>query len=105
MGYSVDLVHDVEEGLSHLEGQAYDIIIVLESPAVESWAICERIRALTGIPLIVISLNASSETCVRAINAGADCFFRKSFGPLELLARISSLLQRSAAWQSISTIS
>ena len=103
---SVDLVHDaVDTGLSHLEGQVYDIIIVLESPAVESWTICERIRALTGIPLIVISLNASTETCVRAINAGADCFLRKSFGPLEFLARINSLLQRNAARQPISTIS
>jgi len=99
MGYEVDAVHDVETGIAHLEKQAYDIIVLLEMPTVESWPTCEHIRTLTGIPIIVISLNATAETCVRAINAGADCFLRKSFGPLEFLARVSYLLQRSAAWQ------
>jgi DNA-binding response OmpR family regulator len=94
MGYEVDLAHNADDGLLQLQNQGYDIVVVLESPNAESWTICERIRALTGIPLIVISLNASTETCVRAINAGADYFLRKSFGPLEFLARINCLLQR-----------
>jgi two-component system OmpR family response regulator len=105
LGYEVDLEHNVDTGLLKLGQQAYDIIILLESPAVESWTICERIRNLTYIPLIVISLNASTETCVRAINSGADYFLRKSFGPLELLARMNSLLQRSYTRQPISIIS
>ncbi len=95
IGYEVDLAHNTEDGMARLERQGYDIIIALESPAAESWTTCERIRALTDTPLIVISLNASSETSVKAINAGADYFLRKSFGPQELLARMSSLLQRS----------
>ncbi len=99
MGYEVDMVHDIDAGVSCLEKQAYDIVVLMEVPTVESWPGCERIRTLTGVPLIVISLNASSEICVRAINAGADCFLRKSFGPLEFLARVSSLLQRNAARQ------
>ena len=95
LGYEVELVHDTEEGLLRLDSRPYDIVILMESPAVESWTTCESIRALTGIPLIVISLNAGTETCVRAINAGADCFLRKSFGPREFLARVNSLLQRA----------
>lgn len=55
---------------------------------------CEKLRRSTSIPLIVISYEASTETCVKAINAGADYFMRKPFGPLELHARINSLLQR-----------
>jgi two-component system OmpR family response regulator len=102
MGYEVDLAHSVDAGLFKLENQAYDIIVVLEDPGVESWTICERIRALTDTPLIVISLNASTDICVRAINAGADCFLRKSFGPQEFLARVNSLLQRHAPRRSVS---
>jgi two-component system response regulator VanR len=105
MGYEVDMVHSLDDGLAKLEEQTYDIIVVLESPAVASWTICERIRNLTGTPLIVISLNASTETCVKAINSGADYFLRKPFGPLEFLARINSLRQRTSARQSISIIS
>lgn len=103
-GFEVDLVNDEDTGLLKLANGAYDIVIVQESPYLESWTICERIRSVTRIPLIVISLNASTETCVRAINAGADYFLRKSFGPLELLARISSLLQRNVNKPSASLI-
>lgn len=105
MGYEVDLVHDIDEGLVDLEEQTYDIIILLENPVAESWALCTKIRQLTGAPLIVISLNASTETSVKAINAGADCFLRKPFGPQEFLARINSLLQRTSSHPSISITS
>jgi DNA-binding response OmpR family regulator len=105
MGYEVDLVNDVDTGLWKLEEQTYDIVIVLESPAIESWTICERIRNRTSIPLIVISLNASTETCIKAINSGADYFLRKPFGPLELLARINSLQQRTSPRKSVSVTS
>jgi DNA-binding response OmpR family regulator len=94
MGYDVDLTDSVDDGLLRLEDQTYDIIITLISPNAESWTISERIRRLTGAPLLIISLNASAESSVKAINAGADYFLRKSFGPLELLARMNSLLQR-----------
>jgi DNA-binding response OmpR family regulator len=105
MGYEVDLVHDADTGLFRLVNQAYDIVVVQESPGVESWTICERIRRLASIPLIVISLNASTDTCIKAINAGADYFMRKPFGPLEFLARINSLLQRNALRQPVSVSS
>jgi DNA-binding response OmpR family regulator len=105
MGYEVDLVDNIDTGLFKLVNKTYDMVIVQESPTVESWTICERIRSLTSIPLIVISLNASTETCVKAINAGADYFMRKPFGPLEFLARMNCLLQRSSARQPVSLLS
>ena len=101
MGYEVDVAHGADTGPLKLGGQAYDIVVVLEGPGAESWVTCERIRNLTDIPLIVISLNASTETCVRAINAGADYFIRKPFGPLEFLARVNSLLDRTRQRQPI----
>ncbi len=100
-GYSVDVVYDSAAGLRELDNQAHDVAIVQESPAAEIWQLCAKIRARTGIPLIVISPSASTETCVKAINAGADYFMRKHFGPLEFLARISSLLQRTPARQPV----
>ena len=101
-GYRVDVVYNGDDGLRQLELIPYDIIIVKESPLMESWNLCMRIRDLSStIPLIVISSDASTETCVKTINAGADYFMRKPFGPLELLARIRSLLQRAPLPQSV----
>lgn len=100
-GYEVDVVLDSDAGLRQLDNQAYDVVIVLESPDTESWQLCGKIRDLITIPLIVISPSASTETCVKAINAGADYFVRKSFGPLEFLARVNSLLQRTPLRQPV----
>ena len=100
-GYRVDVVHNSDAGLQQLDAQAHDIIIVEESPEAESWQLCEKVRRLSGMPLIVISIKASANTCVRAINAGADYFLRKPFGPLEFLARVQSLLQRASPKQSV----
>lgn len=93
-GYGVDVVHDFDAGLQQLDTQSYDVIIVQEGPEAEIWQLCEKIRRISRMPLIVISVNASADTCVKTINAGADYFMRKPFGPLELLARVRSLLQR-----------
>jgi len=93
-GYRVDTVHDVDVRRQQLHARDYDVIILQENPETESWQLCEEIRRLSDLPLIVISRSASTETCVRAINAGADYFLRKPFGPLEFVARVQSLLQR-----------
>ena len=100
-GYQVDVVYDSSSGLQQLDDQDYDIIIVQDSHEAESWQLCEQIRHLSDMPLIVISTNASAETSVKAINGGADYFMRKPFGPLELLARVQSLLQRTPPKQAV----
>lgn len=94
-GYRVDMVHDPDAGLLRLGAQAYDLIIVQESHEAESWQLCERIRHLCPMPLIVINPSASTDTCINAIKAGADYFLRRPFGPLEFLARVQSLLRRT----------
>jgi DNA-binding response OmpR family regulator len=94
-GYDVHMVHNSDAGLQQLGAQDYDLIIVHESPEAQSWQLCEKVRHLSVMPLIVISPNASADTCVKAINAGADYFLRKPFGPLEFIARVQSLLQRT----------
>jgi DNA-binding response OmpR family regulator len=101
-GYRVDIALNPEAASRELETRNYDLAVLLENPYAPSWTTCEKIRQSTSIPLIVISYEASTETCVKAINAGADYFMRKPFGPLELHARINSLLQRVPYNQTIS---
>jgi DNA-binding response OmpR family regulator len=101
-GYKVEVALDLKVACRGLESRNYDLVILLENPYASSWLTCQDLRRLTALPLIVISYGATTETCVKAINAGADYFMRKPFGPLELLARINSLLQRVPSNQSIS---
>ena len=100
-GYEVNEAYDSEAALHRLEAQAYDMVILMENAAVESWMFCARVRRMTASPFMVISSGASAESSVRAIFAGADFFIRKPFGPMELLARINALFQRVPAQQPV----
>lgn len=92
--FRVEIAHDFDAALDRLELREYEVIILQISPLAESWQFCRDVRRISNIPLIVISNNASTEVCVKAINAGADFFLRKSIGPQELAARIRALMYR-----------
>jgi DNA-binding response OmpR family regulator len=94
--FQVDMVRDYDEALERLEFRKYAVVILQVPPLAESWQFCSDVRSISSIPLIVISNNASTEVCVKAINAGADFFLRKPIGPQELLARIRALMYRSS---------
>jgi DNA-binding response OmpR family regulator len=96
-GCEVEQTGDTGAGLRRLESGKFDLVLVMEYPVVESWDLCAGIRRLTISPIIMISSGASAETCVKAIEAGADFFIRKPFGPMELLARVNALFLRTPA--------
>jgi DNA-binding response OmpR family regulator len=104
-GYEVAEAYDAEAGLCRLESRPCDMVILLENAAAESWMLCARIRRRTASPFIVISSGASPETCVKAIDAGADFVIRKPFGPMELMARVNALFQRVAPRRPIPVVS
>lgn len=93
------------DGLCRLEEQRYDLVILMESPDSLDWTVCAGIRKKTPAPLIVISPGATAENCVQAIEAGADFFMRKPFGPMELIARVNALFQRAPSSQTAELIS
>jgi DNA-binding response OmpR family regulator len=104
-GYEVITVNDAGVGLNHLESRPCDMVILAENAIAESWILCAEIRRRTACPFIVISSGANAEACVKAINAGADFFIRKPFGPMELIARVNALFQRVTPPQPVSIVS
>jgi DNA-binding response OmpR family regulator len=100
--YDVHCAAGAADGFRCLESGAFDLVILQEKPETANWDICSGIRQLTASPLIVISPGATAESCVKAIEAGADFFLRKPFGPMELMSRISVLFSRQPARQPVS---
>ena len=47
------------------------------------------------MPILVLSALGDEEQKVRALNAGADDYLTKPFGPAELLARLNAVLRRA----------
>lgn len=104
-GFEVIEASNNAAGLRLLNSQVFNLTILQESPFRDCAVFCTELRRLTNAPFIVISSGASTENCVKAINAGADFFIRKPYGPLELLSRINALFQRVPVTQPSSLVS
>ena len=59
--------------------------------------LCRRLRAISEVPIIVLSVKGEEAVKIEALDAGADDYVTKPFGMGELLARVRATLRRSPA--------
>ena len=71
-------------------------IIDLVLPDGDGVEVCRSLRAWSDMPIVVLSAVDEEAEKVRALNAGADDYVTKPFGPSELLARLNAALRRAA---------
>jgi two-component system KDP operon response regulator KdpE len=57
--------------------------------------LCRRIRAVSNVPIIVLSVKGEERTKVDALDSGADDYVTKPFGIDELMARVRAALRRA----------
>jgi two-component system KDP operon response regulator KdpE len=58
--------------------------------------ICAELRSWTQMPILVLSAVGDEVDKVRALDAGADDYVTKPFGPRELIARLEAALRRAS---------
>ncbi|SIO36150.1 response regulator [Paraburkholderia phenazinium] len=89
-----------KEMTAALTEHAIDLIILdLRMPGEDGMQIARRIRDQSSLPIIVVSGRLDEADRVMALELGADDYVTKPFSPRELLARIRTVLRRSAATQ------
>lgn len=96
-GYTVDTAETGEEGLAAFENRRPDLLILdLLMPRMSGIDVVRKLRAVSTIPIIVLSAVGEEAQKVEALEIGADDYMTKPFGMEELFARIRSLLRRAA---------
>ncbi len=94
-GYIVHLRYTAQSGLDRAkEGGLVLIILDVMLPDQDGFSVLHEIRQQSRIPVIMLTTRAAVPDKVRALEAGADDYIPKPFTPIELLARIRSVLRR-----------
>lgn len=91
----VQTAEDPFIGLSTLATSKFDLVILdLTLPGLDGLDVCKEIRKKYDIPIIISSARHDITDKVNALDNGADDYLPKPYNPLELEARIKSLLRR-----------
>ncbi len=95
-GYEIHVAADGEAALQTFSDWHPDLVITdLSMPNMNGLELCRRLRAFSGVPIIVLSVKGEERSKVDALDAGADDYVTKPFGIDELLARIRATLRRA----------
>jgi two-component system KDP operon response regulator KdpE len=97
-GYDVRVASDGVSALETFEDWHPDLVVTdLAMPNLDGLELCRRLRAVSQLPIIVLSVRGEEKTKVEALDAGADDYVTKPFGMDALLARVRAQLRRALA--------
>ena len=84
-----------EAGVEAVDTSHPDLVILdLGLPDLDGLVVCQRIRAMTAAPIIVLTARHTESDTVALLNAGADDYITKPFSPKEVVARVKAVLRR-----------
>lgn len=96
-GYTIEKATDGAEALQKVQAFAPDVILLdYMMPRMNGIEVVERLRKderYKAIPVILLTAKGSQEDKARGLDAGADDYIVKPFEPVELLARVRSMMR------------
>ena len=95
-GYKVLEAANGRDGLAQAAlGQPDLLVLDLGLPDLDGQEVLKELREWSSIPVLVLSVRASEDDKVRALDAGANDYVTKPFGIQEFLARVRVLLREA----------
>lgn len=95
-GFRVDVAADGQDMRRLLASARIDLVILDRvMPGKDGFTLCRELRAVSRVPIILLTLLASETDRVVGLELGADDYLAKPFNPQELLARIRAVLRRA----------
>ncbi len=96
-GYDIRVANDGEMALEIMKDWSPHLIITdLSMPRLNGVELCRRVRAVSQVPILVLSVRDQERQKIEALDAGADDYITKPFSMNELLARVRANLRRDA---------
>ncbi|CAH1851221.1 response regulator transcription factor [Convivina intestini] len=96
-GYEPIIANDGRDALSKLNTNPDIALMILDimMPNMNGQEVLKVVRKDTHMPIIILSAKSSDMDKIQGLISGADDYVTKPFNPLEVMARVRSLLRRS----------
>jgi DNA-binding response OmpR family regulator len=97
-GYEVVTAGDGAEGLRRVFSSRPDLVLLdANLPKMDGWEVCRRIRDMSDIPVLMLTVNSQKADRMRGFTLGADDYLTKPVDFHELIARVQAVLRRSGS--------
>ncbi len=96
-GYEPVAAYNGKEALTKLNIDPDISLIILDlmMPEMDGMSVIKEVRKDSDIPILVLSAKTTNMDKIQGLVTGADDYVTKPFNPLEVMARVKSLLRRS----------
>jgi len=95
-GYEVSLAGSGEEMFDLMGANEFDLVLLdLGLPDEDGLVLARKLRARSGIPLMILTGRRELDDRLAGLDVGADDYLTKSVNPEEFLLRVRNLLNRS----------
>lgn len=97
-GFAVDYAEDGSKGLSLLQSNEYDCILLdLNLPEIDGLSLAKQLRASQNTtPVIMVTARSQLYNKIEGFDHGADDYITKPFATKELIARIKAVIKRNS---------
>ena len=94
-GFEVTIARDGQEAVTLFDKNTYDVVLLdLMLPKLSGLDVCRAMRALSDVPIIVVSAKGEEVDMVLLLELGADDYVTKPYRLRELVARIHAVIRR-----------
>ncbi|WP_221739759.1 response regulator transcription factor [Arachnia propionica] len=97
-GHRVVLAADGAAALSNIAQCRPDLLLLdVMMPRLDGWQVMQKLEALGGVPVIVLSARAAEADQLLGFSLGADDYVAKPYSPRQVMARVRAVLRRTGA--------
>jgi two-component system, OmpR family, response regulator len=95
-GYEVVQAFDGQQALQAFEQQEFDLVVLdIMLPQMDGLEVCQRMRAKSRVPIIMLTAKAEEIDKVIGLEIGADDYITKPFSMREFRSRVRAALRRA----------
>ena len=95
-GFQVATASDGMQALEKVTSDIPDLVVLdVMMPEMDGFETLQKIREISIIPVIMLTVKGEETDKVRGLDLGADDYVTKPFSPVELISRINAVIRRA----------